>query len=974
MSFMDYDDDCDGCSLGGLDGVLNSDKKSAEAAAALVLSIKKLATAITNVSSSDVKDKYTNECTELMSSLLIKMKSETEGVNIKEDYSKKFKFDAKFFSEGIKPFDVVIIYDKEIQDIIITELKISTFKYGGLGRDMQIYVHDLYNLLPRMKEYKPEKEEIVHVWTELVGQLEKKCESLKKDILKKIGKDTIEFEDLWYLFPVNTDIVYGQYDKKMGMKITSIQYVASTQVYYHITGYNISLGHKGNFVKTPTAQVIYTYKGTKSVNEFDIHVISPDEKESFTKRAEKALAIFKDKKSHYVHYNGNYQYNNGYDWVKINIDSRVMIDYKQYHTTLGRYKKTDTMSGVKSTDLYLFYPFVFGYDLHQYQRWGIYDVEHVKEIEYYKNAFDKLILPGDDGETKKETIIALLENFAYSSPDIVQNKNSGLIALLGGPPGTGKCLAKNTPILMFDGTVKMVQDIKTDEKIMGDDSSERNILSTTTGNENLYKITTIRGDTYTVNESHILSLKYSGTKIPVWFSEKYQKKDGVIDIHLKEYLSLPSSIKDKLKTYRVGISFDEMKVEIDPYIIGHWLGDGSSRDTVFSTNDKEIVEYYEQEMKKYNLSVVKISGDNYDYRVTTGINTFEPRSNHFRNVLKDNNMMSNKHIPFRYKCNSRENQLKLLAGIIDSDGSYTNNCYDIVQKNKTLLDDIIFVARSLGFYCKDSKEVTKICYNSKNGPVEGTYYRTHISGEGLEEIPCLLEYKRAHARCQIKNALVDGFSVECLGEGDYYGFSIDGNRRFVLGNFIVTHNTMTAQVAGEHLKRPVYYVSTGSLGLETGNIEASFKKIVTLAQRWNAIVLLDEADVFLEARDKTDIKRNAIVGSFLTVLEYFNGILFMTTNRIAEFDPAVMSRIHMTLHFPPMKEISREKIWRAMVKESELVDKNTPDLGCAIVKYKNLNGRQLRTIFNVASTLARKDKTTITDRHVIMACGLNSSD
>lgn len=969
MSFMDdYDNDC-GCD----DGILNSDKKSAEAAAALITSIKKIATEVAKVTSSESKDKYTNECTEFMTSLLGKMKAESEGKDVKDDYSKKFKFDSKFFAEGIKPFDVVIIHDKEIQGIVITELKISTFKYG-IGREMQIYVHDLYNLLPKMREYKPESDEIVPVWTALVTQLEEKCETLVKNILKKIEKDTVEFEDLWYLFSVNTDIVYSQYDKKIGMKIEKVQYITSSQVYYHLSGYNISLGHKGNFVKTATAQVIYAYKGTKSVKEFDVHVISPDEKDMFTKRAKKALTIFEGKKSHYVHYIGNYQYNNGYDVVKINIDSRVMIDYKQYYTNMGRYKKTDTMVNVdKTNDLYLFYPFVFGYDLHQYHRWGIYDVEHTKEIEYYKNAFDKLILPGD-GETKKETIIALLENFAYSSSDIVQNKNSGLIALLGGPPGTGKCLAKNTPVLMFNGSVKMVQDIKMGEKIMGDDSEERNILSIVTGNENLYKITTIRGDTYTVNESHILSLKYSGTKIPFWFSEKYQKKDGIVDIHVKEYLSLPSSIKDKLKTFRVGISFDEKQVELDPYIVGHWIGDGSSNDTSFSTNDKEIVEYYEQEMKKYNLSVVKIKGDNYDYRVTTGINTFEPRSNHFRNFLKDNNMMGNKHIPFNYKCNTRKNQLKLLAGIIDSDGSYTNNCYDIVQKNKTILDDIIYVARSLGFYCKDSKEVTKTCYNGKDGPVEGLYYRTHISGEGLEEIPCLLEHKKAHVRCQIKDALVDGFSVECLGEGEYYGFSIDGNRRFVLGNFIVTHNTMTAQVAGEHLKRPVYYVTTGSLGLATGNIEASFKKIVTLAQRWNAIVLLDEADVFLEARDKTDIQRNAIVGSFLTVLEYFNGILFMTTNRIAEFDPAVMSRIHMTLHFPPMKEISREKIWRAMVKESELVDKNTPDLGCAIVKYKNLNGRQLRTIFNVASTLARKDKTTITDRHVIMACGLNSSE
>ena len=187
-----------------------------------------------------------------------------------------------------------------------------------------------------------------------------------------------------------------------------------------------------------------------------------------------------------------------------------------------------------------------------------------------------------------------------------------------------------------------------------------------------------------------------------------------------------------------------------------------------------------------------------------------------------------------------------------------------------------------------------------------------------------------------------------------------------------TGKTMTAEVAAEHLKRPLYYVTTGSLGLETNDIEISFQTIMNLARRWNAIVLLDEADIFLESRG-SDIHRNSIVGTFLKILEYYNGIFFMTTNRIKEFDIAVHSRIHVVLKYESLDGDTRIKIWKNMIADNKDVCDND-EVGCNIVRYSRLNGRQLRTVFNVASTLARKDKETMSQKHIDLAFKLNSSE
>ena len=406
-------------------------------------------------------------------------------------------------------------------------------------------------------------------------------------------------------------------------------------------------------------------------------------------------------------------------------------------------------------------------------------------------------------------------------------------------PGYGKCLGINTPIIMFDGSTKMIQDITTGEQVMGDDSTPRNVLSTCTGKEQLYDIIPVKGDTYRVNESHILSLKISSHKSVFWVTsdkkytvKRFDKKilrfvrknfdteeeavqyrdsivdDDILDIDVKEYLKIPKTTQVKLKGYKVPVVFEEKKINLDPYFLGLWLGDGSKNSPVITTADKEIVEYLQKFCLTHNYSLnqgkrSKTTRNDMHYYISDKTQ----HGSRFLDLLKSIDVFNNKHIPHDYKCNSRDVQLQVLSGLIDSDGYYKKGCYEILQKRETLARDIEFMCRSLGF-ASFVKKVNKTCTNGKNGPKTGIYYKVSIFGDKLEDIPVLLPRKKAIVRKQKKDALVTGIKVVPVEEDDnYYGFTLDGNHRFLLGDFTVTHNTAMGIYIATKIKLKTLIVS-----------------------------------------------------------------------------------------------------------------------------------------------------------------------
>lgn len=320
---------------------------------------------------------------------------------------------------------------------------------------------------------------------------------------------------------------------------------------------------------------------------------------------------------------------------------------------------------------------------------------------------------------------------------------------------TGKCLERGTPVLMFDGSIKKVEDIVPGDIIMGDDSTKRNVLSIARGQETMYKVVPKKGKTWGCNESHILSLKFSSDNV-----YKKNKKNDTINISVSDFLKLSKRAQKHLMQYKVPVEYPENTHAVEPYLLGLWLGDGAQRGPII-TNELEI--------------------------------------NPLGNFLKENNLILNKHIPESFLIDSRKNRLKLLAGLLDTDGSLAKdrNYFEITQKNKTLSYQICNLANSLGFYASINKKMATI-KREDSSIYSCEVFRVSIYGDNLYEIPCLIKKKQAakvsNPHKNTRNPLRTGFKLVKKEVGDYYGFTIDGNRLFCLGDYTVTHNTTTANI------------------------------------------------------------------------------------------------------------------------------------------------------------------------------------
>jgi len=163
--------------------------------------------------------------------------------------------------------------------------------------------------------------------------------------------------------------------------------------------------------------------------------------------------------------------------------------------------------------------------------------------------------------------------------------------------------------------------------------------------------------------------------------------------------------------------------------------------------------------------------------------------------------------------------------------------------------------------------------------------------------------------------------------------------------------TLTAEAVAETVKKPLYAVSVGELGTDVEMLEKRLSVILQTAQRWNAVLLIDEADIFLEARESGDVERNAMVGTFLRLLEYYNGILILTTNRVKDIDKAFYSRISFARKYHDHSKAVRAQIIENLLEiyEIKLTKREIRE-----VSKVGVNGRQLKNSLRLAKYLAKE--------------------
>lgn len=181
--------------------------------------------------------------------------------------------------------------------------------------------------------------------------------------------------------------------------------------------------------------------------------------------------------------------------------------------------------------------------------------------------------------------------------------------------------------------------------------------------------------------------------------------------------------------------------------------------------------------------------------------------------------------------------------------------------------------------------------------------------------------------------------------------------------------TYTAEAVAERSRVPLYGMSAGTLGTKPKNVEAALDRALELCRLWNAMLLLDEADVFLSARTDADLARNELVAVFLTKLEYYQGICFLTTNRIASLDHAFQSRVDLFLPYRDLKPEARRQVWDNFVRRAGGDDKFDVDAaGMDELARIPLNGREIKNLIKSAHLLTLKGGEKITkDRLKMLA-------
>ena len=369
----------------------------------------------------------------------------------------------------------------------------------------------------------------------------------------------------------------------------------------------------------------------------------------------------------------------------------------------------------------------------------------------------------------------------------------------------GKCEAIGTEVLMADGRVKKVEDVKVGEYLMGVDSTPRLVTATHRGRDkHMYRIDQSKGDSYTVNSKHIHTVIKIGKRGKCL--EEHEKH--IVDVDMPTLLSYSKNyIAERIRTFKVAWEMPERKVLIDPYFLGLWLGDGYSEKVVICKPYKVISDYCDWYANKLGIDCDHLYwNENLKcYSNHIFYNGYLCGKNKQRNIkkckltkfFKAYKLFNNKHIPGQYLYNSRKVRLELLAGLLDTDGDLWCNGYHYGSINKELAYQVRYLANSLGFrtHISGGKK-----YN-KQLKREYEYWGVSISGK-IDEIPVRILHKQIEYDWDTKlsnkdwgtidgitPSVVSSIKITDVGPGEYVSITTDGDHRFLLADGTVTHNS-----------------------------------------------------------------------------------------------------------------------------------------------------------------------------------------
>ena len=477
------------------------------------------------------------------------------------------------------------------------------------------------------------------------------------------------------------------------------------------------------------------------------------------------------------------------------------------------------------------------------------------------------------------------------------------------------CHAAGHPILMYDGTVKTVEDVQVDDLLMGPDSKPRKVVTLCRGEDELYKVLPAKGEPFIVNGDHILSLVCTNEGKREFAS--YRRGGEIDNISVRSYLKKSKYWRHLRKLRQVSVDFCRgVNLPIPPYILGLLIGDGSFTDAGvgLTTTDEVIAETWIEYAHNIGCGVtVKLSKrqcPTYRLSKETGKNNILADALDALGLQGKNS--GNKFIPHPYLVASRIDRLSLLAGLLDSDGYANKSGIDYITKSRELATDIAFLLRSLGYatHC-----TTKYC--SCQTEAGGWFYRISAWGD-FECVPCRLKRRKPESRKQKKNVLRTGFKIETAGYGNYYGFMLDGDHLYLDGNFIVHHNSGKTPV--------IATICADAANLWDGRVlilshvkELLEQSAGTLSQ------IAPELDigVYSAGLNRRDTEHSILVAGIQSI--------YKRACELGPFDLVLIDEAHM---IPP----SGEGMYRTFLQDAQVVNPNIRLIGLTATPFRMSSG------------------------------------
>ena len=392
-----------------------------------------------------------------------------------------------------------------------------------------------------------------------------------------------------------------------------------------------------------------------------------------------------------------------------------------------------------------------------------------------------------------------------------------------------ECLAFGTKVIMSDGTIKEIENIKVGDSVMGPDGKPRKVLDRHVGIDNMYRLKAGSGcEDQVVNSKHLIRYCEKNHFKNVLFEKLANPLEIIKEDSEKSYIKQNRYLE---RADEIDIHNPNSNILLDPYLLGLWLGDGSTNKSEFTSEDIEIISYLTEWAKTHGMRTT-ISSCGYKGNNVLHISIVsDKRKNMLKECLRAYGIYSNKAIPADYIYSSVEDRLKLLAGLIDTDGHFSkrDRVYTFSQSanRKHIVDAFAFIARSLGFKCTMSHYKTsgkKYIMNNKKESICQDTYTVRIL-DGKYDIPCKLPRKQHHWEKKRTERTLSHFSVEYEGVGKYCGLTIDGDHLFLLNDFTIVHNCGW-NIPGREGGRPASFNQITSLDLTMSNVIAEYIQLM----------------------------------------------------------------------------------------------------------------------------------------------------